>query len=108
MLWLRFKGMIYPHAASSYDDARRVADRKSIWMVEYLRARRQSVNIALPEYRRKRYRKSLALFRQKHFEVAKAVCRCMKIEQDESCPVGYPSLLCDVCDGFGFVKLNRK
>lgn len=31
------------------------------------------------------------------------VCECTKIEQDETCPVGYPSLLCDVCDGKGVV-----
>lgn len=31
------------------------------------------------------------------------VCECVKVEQDESCPVGYPSLLCDECDGVGYV-----
>ena len=67
MLWRRFKGMIYPHAASSYEDARRVADLKSIWMVEYLRARRQSVNMALPDYRRKQERSALSFYRRKHF-----------------------------------------
>jgi hypothetical protein len=30
-------------------------------------------------------------------------CPCTMIEQDESCPVGYPSLLCDICNGIGNV-----
>ena len=30
-------------------------------------------------------------------------CPCTLIEQDESCPVGFPSLLCDTCDGKGFL-----
>jgi hypothetical protein len=30
-------------------------------------------------------------------------CGCTLIEQDESCPVGYPSLLCDTCDGKGHI-----
>lgn len=30
------------------------------------------------------------------------VCECVGIEQDESCPVGFPSLLCDRCNGKGF------
>ncbi|MCW0979360.1 hypothetical protein OK142_00935 [Agrobacterium sp. BT-220-3] len=28
-------------------------------------------------------------------------CRCTKVAQDETCPVGYPSLLCETCDGKG-------
>jgi hypothetical protein len=28
-------------------------------------------------------------------------CPCTLIEQDETCPVGYPSLLCEECDGKG-------
>ena len=28
-------------------------------------------------------------------------CPCTLIEQDESCPVGYPSLLCSICQGTG-------
>jgi hypothetical protein len=31
-------------------------------------------------------------------------CHCTLIEQDESCPVGYPSLLCDDCDGKGHLR----
>lgn len=30
-------------------------------------------------------------------------CPCTMIEQDESCPVGYPSLLCDDCNGIGIL-----
>ena len=40
MRWFRFRGMIKPGLALSYDDARKVYLRKGIWMVEYLRARR--------------------------------------------------------------------
>ncbi|MDJ1632708.1 hypothetical protein [Rhizobium rhizogenes] len=28
-------------------------------------------------------------------------CPCTLIEQDEDCPVGYPSMICGVCDGKG-------
>lgn len=35
-----------------------------------------------------------------------AACACTKIQQDETCPVGYPSLLCEVCDGKGVVQLQ--
>jgi len=31
-------------------------------------------------------------------------CACTKIQQDETCPVGFPSLLCEVCDGKGVVQ----
>lgn len=30
-------------------------------------------------------------------------CECTSIQQDGSCPVGYPSLLCEVCDGKGII-----
>lgn len=30
-------------------------------------------------------------------------CECIKIEQDETCPVGFPSLVCEVCHGKGLV-----
>ncbi|WP_455296417.1 hypothetical protein [Brucella pituitosa] len=30
-------------------------------------------------------------------------CACTKIQQDEHCLVGYPSLLCEICDGKGVV-----
>ncbi|CAK7259120.1 MULTISPECIES: hypothetical protein [unclassified Shinella] len=29
-------------------------------------------------------------------------CPCTTIEQDEDCPVGYPSLLCGACKGTGY------
>lgn len=28
-------------------------------------------------------------------------CHCTKVQQDESCPAGYPSLLCGDCGGIG-------
>lgn len=28
-------------------------------------------------------------------------CPCTLIEQDEDCPVGYPSMLCGICEGKG-------
>ena len=31
-------------------------------------------------------------------------CECTKTQQDETCPVGYPSLLCEICDGKGVVQ----
>jgi hypothetical protein len=36
----RFKGMIRPNMAVGIEDSRKIMRRKSIWMVEYLRARR--------------------------------------------------------------------
>ena len=36
----RFTALIFPTMAMSYGDAKRVCDAKGIWMVEYLRARR--------------------------------------------------------------------
>ena len=33
-------------------------------------------------------------------------CECTKVQQDESCPVGYPFLLCEKCDGKGFVEIK--
>jgi hypothetical protein len=30
-------------------------------------------------------------------------CACTQVQQDETCPVDYPSLLCDACDGKGVV-----
>lgn len=36
----RFRGLIKPGMAGSFEDAERVARRTSIWVVQYLRARR--------------------------------------------------------------------
>ena len=33
-------------------------------------------------------------------------CPCTMIEQDETCPVGYPSLLCEDCDGKGHLLVR--
>lgn len=34
-------------------------------------------------------------------------CPCTQFEQDESCPVGYPSLICGVCNGTGHTTLDN-
>lgn len=34
-------------------------------------------------------------------------CPCTLIEQDEDCPVGYPSLICGVCDGIGIATIEQ-
>ena len=34
-------------------------------------------------------------------------CVCTKIHQDEDCLIGYPSLLCEICDGKGVVPSPR-
>lgn len=40
----------------------------------------------------------------KYFSMQQSVdCACTKIQQDETCLVGYPSLLCEICDGKGGV-----
>lgn len=36
----RPRSMILRNLALTFEDARRISDRKSVWMVEYLRARR--------------------------------------------------------------------
>lgn len=52
----RFRGMIRPDMALAIEDSRAVADRKSIWMVGYLRARRLHTSPAVTGlYRRKRF-----------------------------------------------------
>nr|WP_312970668.1 hypothetical protein [Brucella intermedia] len=37
-------------------------------------------------------------------EPSAAACPCTLIQQDETCPVGYPSLLCEICDGKGVLQ----
>lgn len=52
MCWpRRFRGMIAPGMAGSFEDAERVAKRKSIWVVQYLRARR-TWDVLIGFYRR--------------------------------------------------------
>lgn len=34
-------------------------------------------------------------------------CPCTMIEQDESCPIGYPSLICGVCKGVGHTTQDK-
>ena len=50
-IFKRFKGMIYPGMAGTFEDATHVRDRKNMWMVKYLRARRGLMDDL--EYRRK-------------------------------------------------------
>ena len=61
MMWSfrRFKGMIRPNMALAIDDSRRVLERKSGFMVEYLRARRD------PD------RRLIGRFRREHLEAMK-------------------------------------
>ncbi|WP_285536011.1 hypothetical protein [Brucella sp. NBRC 12950] len=40
-------------------------------------------------------------------EVSASDCECTKIQQDETCPIGYPSLLCEICDGKGVAPSPR-
>lgn len=52
-VWLRkFKGMIKPGMAIGYEDSYRVAQRKTHFMVEYLRARRDPSRRCIALYRR--------------------------------------------------------
>lgn len=53
----RFKGMIKPMMALSFDDSGRISARKGMWMVEYLRARRGLNDWHLPYERRLRTKK---------------------------------------------------
>lgn len=37
----------------------------------------------------------------------RVACPCTLIEQDETCPVGFPSLICGVCDGIGLAPREK-
>lgn len=54
MMWpfRRFKGMIRPGMALGFEDSHRIAARKSVYMVEYLRARRDPDRRCIKLYRR--------------------------------------------------------
>ncbi len=46
---------------------------------------------------------------EQYIHSATQPCECTKVVQDETCPVGYPSLLCETCGGTGmvpYVKLD--
>jgi hypothetical protein len=49
----RFKGMIRPGMALTLADSARIAERTSIWVVEYLRARRDPSRLFKAMARRK-------------------------------------------------------
>lgn len=34
-------------------------------------------------------------------------CPCTTFEQDEDCPIGYPSMLCSACDGTGQAPVEK-
>lgn len=36
----------------------------------------------------------------------KVECPCTTFEQDEDCPIGYPSMLCSSCDGTGLATVE--
>ena len=55
MMFRRFKAMVQPGMAGSYDAAAKVYARKSIWVVHYLRARRSGDKL-------------IGFYRRKHFE----------------------------------------
>jgi hypothetical protein len=62
----RFKGMICPNMGLSFEDSRRVADRKSEAMVGYLRARRSVHDPMTPEWARKIDLEALQASRRAH------------------------------------------
>jgi hypothetical protein len=54
MMWpfIRFKGMIRPGMALGFNDSHRIAARKSVYMVYYLRARRDPARKCIKLYRK--------------------------------------------------------
>jgi hypothetical protein len=69
----RFKGMIRPNMALSFDDSRRIADRKSVAMVGYLRARRSVHDPLAPEWQRQFDLQALKASRSAHLRRMKAL-----------------------------------
>lgn len=65
----RFRGMIRPMMALSFDDSARVSARKGMWMVDYLRARRamNEIDAIFREWPRQRALRSKAHARQRFF-----------------------------------------
>lgn len=69
----RFKGMIYPGLGASFEGPLRVRGRKSIWMVEYLRARRLAAEPCNTPARREIEQRMAAYFRREHFRHKKRI-----------------------------------
>ena len=65
----RFRGMIRPNMALSYEDSCRIARRKSMAMVGYLRARRSVYDPLSPEWQRKMDMRGLSNCRKAHFRL---------------------------------------
>ena len=65
----RFKGMIYPNMAVSFDDSREIAAKKSIPLVCYLRMRRHAVDLTWPDWVRKQCLTAKRDYRQAHFRL---------------------------------------
>jgi hypothetical protein len=65
----RFRGMIRPMMALSFDDSGRVSARKGQWMVAYLRARREvhEIDPLFRAWPRQRALRSKAHARQRFF-----------------------------------------
>ncbi len=70
MSWpFNFKGMIRPMMAGTFAESDRIAKRKSIPMVVYLRARRVMVDPCEPTWMRERAQKDKASARAAHFRL---------------------------------------
>ena len=71
-LWpRRFKGMIRPNMAVSFEDTRRVAERKSVAMVGYLRTRRSVHDPLAPDWQRRFDLRALKACRKAHLRHSK-------------------------------------
>lgn len=73
-LWRRrFKGMIRPNMALGFEDSRRVAKRKSVAMVGYLRARRSVHDPLAPDWQRRFDLDALKACRKAHLRRCRAL-----------------------------------
>jgi hypothetical protein len=72
LIW-GFKGMIRPGMAMGFDDSRKVAARKSIPMVDYLRARRGVSDPTNPQWMRDDQFRWKTSARQAHLRIAAAM-----------------------------------
>ena len=74
-LWpRRFKGMIRPNMALGFEDSRRVAKRKSVAMVGYLRARRSVHDPLAPDWQRRFDLHALKECRKAHLRHCRVRC----------------------------------
>ena len=68
MWFRRFKGMIKPGMGASYEDAYRISAAKSIWVVDYLRARRVMNSLPLNDRIKSDAALLVRFYRRKHFD----------------------------------------